>query len=86
MINDQKTVIGSVSVIFAQEESQDRKASKPRHVQDQEGGRAARAGSPVLQTPLGRPLIAKKNTLMARFDPEGLGMSLHVDDAGVPDR
>ena len=51
--HDQETEIGQVSVVFAEEKSEDRETEKSRHVQEQGCGEETRTGGSVFQTALG---------------------------------
>ena len=47
-LDDQKTRVGEVSFVFAEEESEDGQAQKSRNVQDQRRGEEARESGSVL--------------------------------------
>jgi len=52
MQHDQETEIGDVSVVFAQEKSENRQAKKSRHVLDGSTGKETRTSHSVLQAAL----------------------------------
>jgi hypothetical protein len=50
--HDQKTAIWWLPIVFAEKESQDREATKSRHIQDARSGKETRKSRAIFQTPL----------------------------------